>query len=251
MPRVLIIPWFFYKSHQLNRYIALYKKLGATKIDILHHNTFDILTPKGLFNFQEQGWKKNIIPYDIVHSFSGGSLIIPYLSHNPNSHYINVFDSGPMFPSIKQTGQFICNFTGVPLHAQRPFELMVGANWVLQALYYNDDLSTTITRLKKTHSEEIHNYFCDENKNNLTPNLTPNRTQYDNTIHKYYNWLKNIKNATVLIGDDDTYLDYKSINFINKFTNSKIYKFPDTTHLNLYKNHPQKYEHILSKIRKN
>ena len=149
MPRVLIIPWFFYKSHQLNRYIALYKKLGATKIDILHHNTFNILTPKGLFNFQEQGWKKNIIPYDIVHSFSGGSLIIPYLSHNPNSHYVNVFDSGPMFPSIKQTGQFICNFTGVSLHAQRPFELMVGANWVLQALYYNDDLSTTITRLKK------------------------------------------------------------------------------------------------------
>jgi hypothetical protein len=113
--KLLIIPWFNANSRNISKYVKKYIELGIKKdnIDIFNYNFIDSLTFSGLYKIHKNNLnnKKN---YDIVHNFSGGSLIQYQLKKSNWNFEKIIIDSGPMFPTVHCTNNYIINSNILP-----------------------------------------------------------------------------------------------------------------------------------------
>jgi hypothetical protein len=110
MKKVLIIPWFSAKNKHINVYVKMYKRLGYN-VDIMKYKVYDGITMNGLNSIKQR--KHDYLDPDIIHTFSGGPLILHAMSQGSNSIDYDklIIDSGPIFPSSKETANYISLLT--------------------------------------------------------------------------------------------------------------------------------------------
>jgi hypothetical protein len=205
--RILIVPFFNAKSKYINVYKNMYKKIYKnSKIDVINYSVLKAI------NFT--GWKKinngcynkylNYNEYDLIHAFSGGSLVLYNLINNNQSLILNsnkiIFDSGPFFPTPMQTSNYICNV------------LDINNN------YIDYNLQSVVSSYWKLEGYD-----------------------WENELFKYNNWLNKNNNSLCLLPENDPLLEYNEIELWSDKTNSEIVLFEDADHVQLYRKNPDKY----------
>ena len=129
--KLLIIPWYNYQMKYVNKYVKEYIKLGIKKENI------DIFEYKNPYTIRDayKIYKTNTIQnkkYDIIHTFSGGSLVLGFLRMSDNYNFDKViFDSGPMFPTNRCTCNYLTNLYNIPKIFENTLHNIVSKNRIL------------------------------------------------------------------------------------------------------------------------
>jgi len=169
--KILLIPWFKASSKNLNKYILSYNKLGVVNIDIFNYD-LNCITPFNSFHNIYNENRHTPMKYDLVHSFSGGSLIQQNL-HMANWKFNKiVYDSGPMFI----TPTCVTNYLIETGSAPKPFRKRLHKG--LTFLWNIDSMNNDVENYKQL-------IFKPHWKNNIFPKDTPSllfNSKIDNII---------------------------------------------------------------------
>ena len=188
-------------------YINIFPKV---KLDIIDYNIFDGITYTGRKNIMNGKFADKISykDYDMIHTFSGGCLVLYSLMQMKNKISYNkvIFDSGPFFPTPEQASNYICNIYGI-------------------------------------NNQNINNILI----NNIALFWKLEGINWKKGLIDYNKWLYSINNSLCLHSINDTLLDYKEINKWSLKTNTKIVNFNNSEHVQLYRYEKDKYiENILN-----
>ena len=208
--RILIIPWFRANNIHVNKYINMYKKIGVDNVDVMKYSLLEA--------FSHRGWKKfrkreNIAKYyDVVHTFSGGSLIAYNLLKNNWEFKKLIFDSGPMFPTEECSINYLIGTKLIPESSRKFSEKTLSKIWTLdystcpeirndyiidykKTLFPSENKKLIINSTKDTiilpkrieeiidNNSEVISY---ENSNHVC-HYRENKNHYKNVIYKFIN----------------------------------------------------------------
>lgn len=205
--RILIVPFFNAKSKYINVYKNMYKKIYKnSKIDVINYSVFNAINFTGWEKIKNGCYNKylNYYEYDLIHTFSGGSLVLYNLINNNKSLILNsnkiIFDSGPFFPTPAQTSNYICSILNINnIYIDYNLQSVISSYWKLEG--YN----------------------------------------WENELFKYNNWINKNNNSLCLLPKNDPLLEYNEIELWSDKTNSEIVLFNDSKHVQLYRKNPDKY----------
>ena len=108
---VLLIGWFNHTNSQLKNYYKLYKKLGFNQINHMPYKSRDVFSLSSAYDFCENYNLNNPVKkhYNIIHCFSGGSIVAFYLANLGVSYDKIIFDSGPMYLTEECFANYLSN----------------------------------------------------------------------------------------------------------------------------------------------
>ena len=177
----------------VNKYVKEYIKLGIKKenIDIFEYKTN--LTYTYYYKIYKESISKKK-KYDIVHSFSGGSLIQSQLQlANWNFDKI-IYDSGPMFPTIKCVTNYLISSNILPKSFENISNKTMKTVWNLEKI--NSDVKKHLNNVQPIYNniifpEDKHKLLFNSPKDKLILlddilKLNDKNTQhiiYDNSYH--------------------------------------------------------------------
>ena len=211
--RILILPWFNSNMKNINKYIHLYKNLGVDKVDVINYPLNKILSNKGWLELRETN--KNITKnYDVVHNFSGGSLLYYNLCKIGLDNKKVIYDSGPMFPTPECTSNYIVNFYNLNQNYKPIFNSVID-------FYWNIELKT----LDNKQLEKL--------------------IYYKNNYKDYNNVIFNKDKETLILNDlNDKIVLHEEINK-NLKNNIETYYFKNSTHVKHLRYHENEYQNII------
>jgi hypothetical protein len=191
--KLLIIPWYNYQMKYVNKYVKEYIKLGIKKENI------DIFEYKNPYTIRDayKIYKTNTIQnkkYDIIHTFSGGSLVLGFLRMSDNYNFDKViFDSGPMFPTNRCTYNYLTNLYNIPKIFENTLHNIISKNRIL---HLNNEEKQFMFQMENNFERSIfpedkHKLLFNSPKDNLILlddilKLNDKNTQhviYDNSDH--------------------------------------------------------------------
>ena len=136
---VLLIGWFNALPKHLKTYIDMYKKLGVERVKPVLYEKDSVLSLTKGKEFCELYAKKRELKehYNIIHTFSGGSIIAFYLKMIGISYDKLIIDSGPMYLTSDCFANYISIYPEYMIKGEetivRPLAKMVIDNiWTLE-----------------------------------------------------------------------------------------------------------------------
>jgi hypothetical protein len=140
--RVGILGWVGSDSAKgaraLRRIAAHHETNGRAVAFVRPTSVAELMTMSGNRRLRETA----VLPrVDLVHAFSGGSLVMWLLRHQLHDATAVVFDSGPFVPSARMTAAYIAAVTGVPV----PSQLAHAIQMVWDSTGYADIYGSTTT----------------------------------------------------------------------------------------------------------
>ena len=198
--RLLIIPWFNASSKHIHKYVEEYIRLGFKKenIDIFNYKT------NITYTYYHKIYKESISKqkkYDIVHSFSGGSLIQCQLQlANWNFDKI-IYDSGPMFPTIKCVTNYLISSNIVP----KSFENI--SNKTMKTVWNLEKINSDVKRYSNNIQPIYNNIIFPNDKPKLLFN-----SKSDNIILLDEIIKLNDKNTTKILYENSPHVQHMKYN---------------------------------------
>jgi len=150
---VLLIGWFNHTNSQLKNYYKLYRKLGFNQINNIQYKSCDVLSLSRANDFCENYNLNNPIKrhYDIIHCFSGGSIVAFYLANLGVAYDKIIFDSGPMYLSDECFANYACNSLDLNGESNfKLFEYFINKAWAIEKMRSG--------RLRDFHTNILENY---------------------------------------------------------------------------------------------
>jgi hypothetical protein len=206
--RVLLVGWFNCKPQHLKKYTDLYNRIGVDKCDTIIYPTWKALTWTGNKSIMNYAPEKGDGKYDIVHTFSGGSLVSGLLTISPSFKLrFNkiIYDSGPMFPTADCTTNYLRVMSGLSQKDMPRLNNLLDRAWEIEG-----------------YPTKYNRYY--------------ERKMLHDTIPRMY-----INSSSDKYVQHDKIKDYKNGNFT-------ALTFEDSEHVQHYRKYPKEYENSLRKF---
>ena len=212
---ILIVGWFNSNVKHLNKYKAMYQKLGYENINLYTYPLKTAVTHKGWIDIHNDKTNHNL-NYDLVHSLSGGSLLYYNLCNLNLKNSMIIYDSAPMFATPMCVSNYIVESYNQPKFFIPMYQSIVNNYWKIekQILPNKDEYNYIFNK------QNYNNIIFDDNKDTLILNDKSDKIVLHEEIDKNTENLQNVRKVYIENSEHVQHLRYASeqyISTINEF----------------------------------